>query len=66
MMAVFFSAPANTQTNMSFKSKLAHTDLVGALLVTGALSCFVMAMHWAGTLPWNSRKLWEASSASAV
>lgn len=36
------------------KEKFAHTDLGGALLATGALSCFVLAMGWAGTVPWNS------------
>jgi hypothetical protein len=54
IMSIFFSPPANTPCQMSFKRKLAHTDPAGALLATGALSCFVTAMHWAGTLPWNS------------
>lgn len=53
-MSVFFSPPANALLQTSFKSKLAHTDLAGALLATAALSCFVTAMHWAGALPWNS------------
>lgn len=54
IMSVFFSQPANSLSQMSFKGKLAHTDPIGALLGTGALCCFVMAMHWAGTLSWSS------------
>ncbi|KAH8898745.1 MFS gliotoxin efflux transporter glia [Thozetella sp. PMI_491] len=53
-MFIFFTAPANPLGETPLKTKIAHTDPVGALLATGALSCFVMAMHWAGTLDWSS------------
>ncbi|KAF2157838.1 MFS general substrate transporter [Myriangium duriaei CBS 260.36] len=54
IMFLFFSAPHNPRTEMPIKTRLAHTDMIGALLVTGALSSFVMAMHYAGTFSFSS------------
>ncbi|KAH8662629.1 MFS gliotoxin efflux transporter glia [Xylariales sp. PMI_506] len=57
IISAFFSPPADIPAQMSLKSKLVHTDPIGAFLATGALSCFVLAMHWAGTLSWKSAQI---------
>ena len=58
MVWAFFSQPASANpAPEKLASKVMQLDLVGAVLATGALSCFVMAMHWAGTLPWDSREV---------
>lgn len=55
MMGLFFSQPRNTPPlGATWKEKLVQMDLGGGILVTGSLTCFVLAMHWAGILPWSS------------
>ncbi|PSN73965.1 midasin [Corynespora cassiicola Philippines] len=41
----------------SLKEKIMQTDINGAILITGALSFFVLAMHWAGIYPWRSPRV---------
>jgi hypothetical protein len=44
MFACFESPP--TPREVRLREKLYHLDLTGALLISGSLSCFVLAMHW--------------------
>jgi hypothetical protein len=39
------------------REKLLHLDLTGAVLVSGALSCFVLAMHWLGVYSSTSARV---------
>lgn len=55
MMTMFFSQPQSAMpVQVSWKEKLAQMDLVGGVLITGALTCFVLGMHWGGILSWAS------------
>lgn len=54
-MSCFFSQPAAViPVEVALMEKLINMDLNGGVLVAGALSCFVMAMHWAGSHAWSS------------
>ncbi|KAF2475230.1 MFS gliotoxin efflux transporter glia [Lindgomyces ingoldianus] len=52
-MVFFFTSPIPPK-EATLKEKVVCMDLNGGVLVTGALSCFVLAMHWAGIRSWNS------------
>ena len=55
MILAFLSQPTRAlTTQIRFKKKLLNMDLNGSILVAGALSYFVLAMHWAGFMSWNS------------
>ncbi|KAH4059326.1 hypothetical protein HBI25_106320 [Parastagonospora nodorum] len=38
----------------TLREKIASLDLNGAFLMTGCLTCFVLAMHWIGVKAWTS------------
>ena len=44
-MFVCFKSPS-TPREARLREKLIHLDLTGATLISGSLSCFVLAMHW--------------------
>lgn len=55
MMAISLSQPHHhAPPQLSRKEKLKQMDLGGALLVTVALCCFVLAMHLGGQHSWGS------------
>ncbi|KAF2449060.1 MFS gliotoxin efflux transporter glia [Karstenula rhodostoma CBS 690.94] len=41
-------------------------DLGGGVLVTSFLSCFVLGMHYSGSQPWKSPKVWGSLVGSAL
>ncbi|KAF2800388.1 MFS gliotoxin efflux transporter glia [Melanomma pulvis-pyrius CBS 109.77] len=43
-----------TPREASLRERLVQIDLLGSVLVTGALSCFVLSMHWSGVYHWSS------------
>jgi MFS family permease len=56
MMMISFTTPsAAAPASATLKEKVIHMDLVGSLSIMASSICFVLAMHWAGSLlPWNS------------
>lgn len=54
-MIVFYKQMHQTvPSEASLLQNIDKMDLGGAMLVVGSLVCFVLAMHWIGTLPWGS------------
>jgi hypothetical protein len=39
------------------REKIVSLDLNGAVLLSGCLCCFVLAMHWIGVNPWTSARV---------
>ena len=67
IMVVFFSQPRTVAPiPASLSEKLSNMDLNGGVIVAGALSCFVLAMHWAGAMPWNSLPVIGSLTGSAL
>jgi MFS family permease len=55
MMAVSLSQPQHqVPAALPYREKMRQMDLGGGLLITTALVCFVLAMHWGGQRPWSS------------
>lgn len=54
---VFFTFNASLpRIDTTLWNRIINMDLGGAALVTGCLTCFVLAMHWGGTGPWSQWK----------
>lgn len=51
---LFFFSPPIPPKPATLRERIIRMDLGGAVLATGCLSCFVLAMHWVGILPWKS------------
>ncbi|KAH8693760.1 putative efflux pump antibiotic resistance protein [Talaromyces proteolyticus] len=53
--AIIFGLKKTGAVAASFTEKLIQMDFSGSLLATGAMACFITAMHWGGaTKPWSS------------
>ncbi|KAF2489106.1 MFS gliotoxin efflux transporter glia [Lophium mytilinum] len=50
----FFFMPPIPPREASLRERIVQIDLLGSILVTGALSCFVLCMHWSGIYHWSS------------
>jgi hypothetical protein len=50
----FFFTPPIPPKEASLRERIVQMDLQGSILVTGALSCFVLSMHWSGVYSWSS------------
>jgi len=50
----FFFTPPIAPKEASLRERIIQMDLLGGTLITGALSCFVLAMHWSGIYRWSS------------
>ncbi|KAF2865058.1 MFS gliotoxin efflux transporter glia [Massariosphaeria phaeospora] len=50
----FFFTPPIPPKAASMQERILQTDLLGGIIITGALSCFVLAMHWSGIYQWSS------------
>lgn len=62
VMLLFFKAPIMPKEG-TLKHRILQTDVLGGILLSGALSCFVLAMHWSGIYGWaNFRSVLAAVS----
>jgi hypothetical protein len=53
--AIIFGLKSAGAVAAPFGEKLMQMDFSGSLLATGAMTCFITAMHWGGaTKPWSS------------
>lgn len=52
----FFFTPPIQPKEISLRQKIVEMDILGGILITGALSCFVLAMHWSGVYHWSSAR----------
>ncbi|QKX62800.1 uncharacterized protein TRUGW13939_09965 [Talaromyces rugulosus] len=53
--AILFGLKSAGAVAAPFSEKLMQMDFSGSLLATGAMTCFITAMHWGGaTKPWSS------------
>lgn len=53
--AIIFGLKGTGAVAAPFGEKLKQMDFSGSLLATGAMACFITAMHWGGaTKPWSS------------
>lgn len=58
IMIAFYTQPVQNPTHeVSLREKILSMDVNGGILVGGPLVCFVLAMHWIGSLPWNSPQI---------
>ncbi|KAF2805807.1 uncharacterized protein BDZ99DRAFT_466164 [Mytilinidion resinicola] len=51
---MFFFTPPIPPREASLRERIVQIDLLGSVLVTGALACFVLCMHWSGIYHWSS------------
>lgn len=55
LMFFFFSQPwAAVPQRAGMTEKLLNMDINGGVLVAGSISCFILAMHYSGSHPWDS------------
>lgn len=67
VIATFFVQPHTAVPSpIGLTRKLANLNLNGGILVTGSLACFVLAMHWGGTHPWNSPQVIASLAGFAI
>ncbi|RMZ69565.1 major facilitator superfamily transporter [Pyrenophora seminiperda CCB06] len=52
-MWICFKNPAKPK-EVALNDKLFNLDINGAVILSGCFACFIMAMHWVGTMPWTS------------
>ncbi|KAF2159727.1 hypothetical protein M409DRAFT_37869 [Zasmidium cellare ATCC 36951] len=57
MMAFYKRASQAVSGQTTLLQRIENMDLGGAVLVGASLVCFVLAMHWIGTLPWRSPQI---------
>ena len=43
--------------DVPLREKVLNLDLNGAVLLSGCFSCFILAMHWIGIMPWTSARV---------
>jgi hypothetical protein len=55
-IAVLFRTPPSARPpQITLVEKMKHFDVVGVILVMGSITCYLLAMQWAGqTKPWNN------------
>lgn len=46
----------------TLRERITQTDPQGGMIITGMLSCFVLAMHWTGVYAWSSPRVVGALS----
>ncbi|KAI2486180.1 MFS gliotoxin efflux transporter GliA [Pyrenophora tritici-repentis] len=56
MMMMCFKNPGKPK-EAPLHEKLFNLDLNGAVILSGCFTCFIMAMHWAGTMSWTSARV---------
>ncbi|KAF2258931.1 MFS gliotoxin efflux transporter glia [Lojkania enalia] len=52
-MFLFFTPPVPPK-EAALLERIVHMDLLGGVLISGSLSCFVLAMHWSGIYSWSN------------
>lgn len=55
-MFLCFKNPVSPK-EVPLQEKIINLDLHGAILLSGSLSCFVLAMHWIGVNSWTSSRV---------
>lgn len=64
-MLLCFSNPSKPK-DATLLEKLLNLDLNGAILLSGCFSCFVLAMHWIGIMPWTGSRVVGSFASSAA
>ncbi|KAL1606455.1 hypothetical protein SLS60_003859 [Paraconiothyrium brasiliense] len=65
IMTLTFRSPIVIR-EMKLRERIIGLDLNGGILVTSFLSCFVLSMHYSGTHPWSSPRVWGSLVGSAL
>jgi hypothetical protein len=55
-MFLCFTNPGKPK-DVPLREKFLNLDLNGAILLSGCFSCFILAMHWIGIMPWTSTRV---------
>jgi hypothetical protein len=61
LIAIFFvlKSPERPGGGQTVKERLRKLDPVGALLLSSAVICLLLALQWGGaTYPWSGSKVW--------
>jgi hypothetical protein len=64
-MTLTFRSPIIIR-DISLRERIIGLDLGGGILVTSSLSCFVLGMHYSGSNPWRSAKVWGSLLGSGL
>ncbi|KAF9736974.1 hypothetical protein PMIN04_006605 [Paraphaeosphaeria minitans] len=65
IMTLTFRSPIVIR-DTALRERILGLDLGGGILVTSFLSCFVLGMHYSGSYPWSSPKVWGSLVGSAL
>ncbi|PKS08405.1 hypothetical protein jhhlp_005349 [Lomentospora prolificans] len=58
ILAFFKTPPASVPVKASLMEKILQMDLVGTVMIMGAVVCFLLGLQWGGqTKPWNSSEV---------
>jgi hypothetical protein len=64
-MTLTFRSPIVIR-DITLRERIIGLDFGGGLLVTSFLSCFVLGMHYSGSNPWRSARVWGSLLGSGL